>query len=128
MTVAEFRAAMTPLFDSVTEWPDPTVQAALTASATYLSVTEWGTFYVEGVTNWVADRLVANKILATVGAVGAASGTETMKQVGRVLVQRDAQVILANMNNPYGWTRFGQRYTYLVELVFGGSTLAAPVC
>ena len=123
MTAAEFRATL-PMFSDTIAWPDPDVNAALASSATYLSAAEWDTFYNEGVANWVADRLVTNKILSTVGPLGAASGTETMKQVGKVMVQRDVQIILRNMANPYMRTQFGQRYQYLIGLAFGGATLA----
>ncbi len=122
MTPAEFRAVL-PAFASTTLWPDPDVQAALTSSATYIGVTEWDTFYSEAVANWVADRLVTDK--TNLDPMASRSGMETLKMVGREMVQRDGRNIAMTMANPYLLTSYGRRYVYLQGLVFGGTTISA---
>ncbi len=123
MDVAGFRAQI-PAFASATDWPDADVTAALGISATYIATEEWGSFYDEGVSAWVADRLVTDKVLSTIGPLGALTGSETLKTVGTVTVGRDAQIILAQMHNPYLRTTFGQRFAYLQNLAFGGATVS----
>lgn len=122
MTVAEFRAAM-PAFASATTWPDPKVQAALTSSAIYIGATEWEGFYTEAVMYWVADRLVTDEILAN--PLAAISGLETLKMIGREMVQRDSRIIMATMADPYLLTFYGRKYRALVAVCFGGTTVSA---
>jgi hypothetical protein len=124
---AGFRAYL-PVFSDTAAWPDTAITAALLKSAIYINATEWTSFTDEATAAWVADRLVTDKVLSTTGPLGSISGLETMKQVGKVTVQRDAQIILRTMANPYLLTSFGRRYNYLVGLVFGGGTVAGASC
>ncbi len=117
VTADEFKAAM-PEFVG---YDNPRITAALASSATYLSETEWGTFYTEGLINWVAHRLVSRPASPTDGA---SAGDETMASVGSMMYQRDARVIAAEMANPYLKTSYGQEYLRVMELAFGGTTLA----
>ena len=117
MTADEFKAAL-PAFIGL---DNPTIDAAIAASATYISADDWGTFYSDGVKWWVADYLAS--MPATVAA-GADGGDTTMEMVGSVEFQRDARVILSEMTNPALRTWFGQKFREVQMLAFGGTTLA----
>ena len=118
MTVAEFKTMM-PEFQNEL---DANVTAALSSASLYLDPVAWDTFYGEGLANLAAHRL------ATSGKLGAATakgdGAATSKTVGSATIMRDGQNIAAQMANPFLRTIYGQRYQYLVNLTFGGTTLA----
>lgn len=103
----------------------PDIQAALTVSATYVRVDEWGTYYTEAVTNWVADRIITDRQLAPLMNGGGGAFDATRKTVGSVTVERSAQVILQQMKDPYLRTPFGVRFKFLQRTAFGGTTMAA---
>jgi hypothetical protein len=117
VTADEFKAAL-PEFVG---YDNPAIEAALSASAAYLSASDWGGFYTEGLINWVADRLVSRPVSPSDGA---GAGDETMASVGSMMYQRDARIIRGEMANPYLRTVYGQRFLYVQGLAFGGTTLA----
>ena len=113
MTAAQFKAAFPdPLFAAVT---DDQINALTALAAPYFDVNRWGSYYFDGLGNWIAHRLATQ----AGGQLGADS-TTTSQSVGAVSFSVDASLAA---KDPYMATRYGQQYAQLRRKVGMGGLI-----
>lgn len=111
MTPAAFRLLF-PAFDEAT---DTEINAAIALSPPYFNVARWGSFYQQGLSNFVAHEIVialsddmsqsANDILA--------EDRPTLK------FTRDSALLNLQAKDPFQRTKYGQKYQSLVRSFVG---------
>lgn len=119
MTPSEFKASFPD--GEFSSLADNYVQVFLTAAVTHFDVSRWGAFYSEGLSNFVAHKIVLSKAHVA-NALQADEGNVTGKHVGPVGQSMDGQLVNKQAEDPYLLTNYGREYVRLRRLVGTGGT------
>jgi hypothetical protein len=101
---------------------DGYIQKFLDKADPFFDVERWGNLYSEGLSNFVAHRIVMSKATAA-NALQADSGNVTEKHVGPVGQSTDSAILSRQVDDPYLLTGYGREYVRLRRMVgMGGAT------
>ncbi len=125
MTAAEFKV----LFPGFALETDARVTAVIALAAPYFDVTRWGTFYSDGLGNWVAHRIVVDNAEAAQSTSLVDAGDATAETFGRISTTRSPELAKMEAVDPYMRTTYGRRYRHLCRLVgLGGVVVQTAAC
>lgn len=122
MTTAEFLAWFPDgRFDEVDE---DVISAFLTRATPYFNVTRWGTWYNEGVANWVAHSIIVDRAESAESIDEIDSDDSVADSIGPISSSRHPANVAAMARDPFMRTNYGRRYCYLKRLVgMGGAVV-----
>ena len=92
------------------------IQKFLTMAVPMFNVSRWGSFYSEGLANYVAHSIVMSKQRAT-RAMQPDSGNVSEQHVGPVGESFDNELLMRQAEDTYMRSDYGQRYCELRDLV-----------
>jgi hypothetical protein len=113
MTTAEFRTA----FPAFKDAHEDDVQRHLNASTPFFNVARWGGYYAEGLGNWVAHRLVAEKKHGESQNDTALKGDVTSQTANGMSTSRSPEILKMAVLDRYESTTYGQEYRRLSRRV-----------